>query len=80
MQKITELYLAFLTTGRRVVFSIEDDYNVNEGISQKKKRIIRTLNEKLGSDFVVSIVFYGYADVDVKDKFIKKKKYEASQV
>jgi hypothetical protein len=80
MQKITELYLAFLTTGRRVVFSIEDDYNVNEGISQKKKRIIRTLNEKLGSDLVVSIVFYGYADVDVKDKFIKKKKYEASQV
>jgi hypothetical protein len=80
MQKITELYLAFLTTGRRVVFSIEDDYNVNEGISQKKKRIIKTLNEKLGSDLVVSIVFYGYADVDVKDKFIKKKKYEASQV
>jgi hypothetical protein len=80
MQKITELYLAFLTTGRRVVFSIEDDYNVNEGISQKKKRIIRTLNEKLGSDLVVSIAFYGYADVDVKDKFIKKKKYEASQV
>jgi hypothetical protein len=80
MQKITELYLAFLTTGRRVVFSIEDDYNVNEGISQKKKRIIRTLNEKLGSDLVVSIVFYGYADVDVKDKFLRKKKYEASQV
>lgn len=80
MQNITELYLAFLTTGRRVVFSIEDDYNVNEGIRQKKKRIIRTLNEKLGSDLVVSIVFYGYADVDVKDKFIKKKKYEASHV
>lgn len=80
MQKITELYLAFLATGRRVVFSIEDDYNVNDGISQKKKRIIRTLNEKLGSDLVVSIVFYGYADVDVKDKFLRKKRYEASQV
>ena len=79
MQKITELYLAFLTTGRRVVFSIEDDYNVNEGISQKKKRIIRTLNEKLGSDLVVSIVFYGYADVDVKDKFSRKKIYKEKE-
>lgn len=80
MQKITELYLALLTTGKRVVFSIEDDYDGSQGISEKKKRIIRTLNEKLGSDLVVSISFYGYADVDVKDKFIKKKKYEASQV
>jgi hypothetical protein len=80
MQKITELYLAFLTTGRRVVFSIEDDYNVNEGISQKKKRIIRTLNEKLGSDLVVSIVFYGYADVDVKDKFLRKKIYKEKEI
>jgi len=80
MQKITELYLALLTTGKRVVFSIEDDYDGSQGISEKKKRIIRTLNEKLGSDLVVSIAFYGYADVDVKDKFIKKKKYEASQV
>jgi hypothetical protein len=80
MQKITELYLAFLTIGRRVVFSIEDDYNVNEGISQKKKMIIRTLNEKLGSDLVVSIVFYGYADVDVKDKFLRKKIYKEKEI
>ena len=80
MQKITELYLAFLTTGRRVVFSIEDDYDGSQGISEKKKRIIRTLNEKLGSDLVVSIVFYDYADVDVKDKFLRKKIYKEKEI
>jgi len=73
MEKITELYLALLTTGKRVVFSIKDDYDGSQGIGEKKRRIIRELNEKLGADLVVKVSFYGYADVDIKDKFLKKK-------
>ena len=72
MEKITELYLALLTTGERVVFSIENDYDGSAGISEKKKRIVNGLNKKLGTDLIVSVKFYGYADVAIKHQYAGK--------
>ena len=72
MEKITELYLALLTTGKRVVFLIEDDYDGSEGISEKKKRIVNGLNKKFGIDLIVSVKFYGYADADIKQQYADK--------
>lgn len=45
MEKITELYLALLTTGKRVVFSIEDDYNGSQGIGEKKEESFANLTK-----------------------------------
>lgn len=72
MEKITELYLALLTTGKHVVFSIENDYDGSVGISEKKKRIVNGLNKKLGIDLIVSVKFYGYADADIQHKYAGK--------
>ena len=72
MGKITELYLALLTTGEHVVFSIENDYDGSAGISEKKKRIVNGLNKKLGIDLIVSVKFYGYADADIKHQYAGK--------
>lgn len=72
MEKKTELYLVSLTTGKRIVVSIDKFYDVP--IGEKKRIIVKELNEKLGAEIVRRVSFYGFADVDVKDKFMKHKK------
>lgn len=72
MKKRTELYLALLDTKKRIVVSIDKEYDMPLG--EKKRAIIRDLNEKFGSDTVKYVSFYGYADVELKDQFLKNKK------
>lgn len=72
MDKRTELYLATLATKKRIVVSIDKEYDMP--IGEKKKAIIKDLNAKLGAEIVQFVTFYGYADVKIKDGFLKHKR------
>ena len=74
MKRKFELYLATLWNNNRIVVSIKpEDYN-NMAIGEKKRKIVAELNEKFQTaNFVKYVKFYGYADVEIKDQFLKHK-------
>lgn len=67
-----EIYLASIGTGHRLLFvtSVEPEEGVS--IAEKKNRVIKELKEKLGTDSVTKVKFYGYATITKSNNFVKK--------
>ena len=74
MTRRTELYMATLWNGTKIVVSIKPELYDNLRLGDKKRKIVADLNAKCGdSDFVAFVKFYGYAEVEVKDQYLKHK-------
>lgn len=70
----TELYLVTLHNDEKIVVSIKPQDYVNMGIGDKRRQIVFDLNEKFQMlNFVKYVKFYGYADVDVRDQYLRDK-------
>ena len=66
----TELYMVSLWNKGKIVVSVKPEDYDHLCLGDKKRKIVKDLNEKFGdSDFVEFIRFYGYADVEVKDQY-----------
>ena len=72
---ISELYLATLTTGARIVVSIKSEDYQHLSIGDKKRQIVDDLNKKLGTDIVIGVKYYGLANITLKDQFARHKEY-----
>lgn len=74
MKKNLELYLATLWNNNRIVVSIKPEDYDDLPIGEKKRKIVAELNEKFQTvNFVKYVKFYGNADVEIKDQFLKHK-------
>lgn len=74
MNKRTELYMVTLWNKSKIVVSIKTEDYDHLSIGDKKRKIVSDLNEKFQADgFVLFVKFYGYADVEVKDQYLKHK-------
>lgn len=72
MENRDQLYLATTVTDRKIVVLIKNSRYERLCIGAKKRRIVRELNEKLGGEFIKYVKFYGYADVDNRERFLKR--------
>lgn len=72
MNRRTELYMVTLWNNSKMVVSILPECYDHLSIGDKRRKIVSDLNEKFQANgFVLFARFYGYADVEVKDPYLK---------